>query len=219
MDAHLGIEPSPFASEAAVLETACATIHQWAIQKTSTKSTKIGGVEENCTLTHKALLAKQLQSLHSGTTPFVRSASCFRKKPFLLNRDWPNSSQLKSTFRCKASCWQTKSAHFLLSPIRQMKLTTSSAAHNRSQLFCQLLARFASSKVLSIKLSSTIKFQRAIFALLKRNVYIHSALHIVSKLRSLLTKTFQLFCRLNIEQLFFHQADQHFVDKHIVSKS
>ena len=24
MDAHLGIEPSPFASEAAVLETACA---------------------------------------------------------------------------------------------------------------------------------------------------------------------------------------------------
>lgn len=29
-----------------------------------------GGVEENCTLTHKALLAKQLQSLHSGTTPF-----------------------------------------------------------------------------------------------------------------------------------------------------
>lgn len=31
MDAHPGIEPGPFASEAAVLETACATVHQWAI--------------------------------------------------------------------------------------------------------------------------------------------------------------------------------------------
>lgn len=30
--AHPGIEPGPFASEAAVLETACATVHQWAIQ-------------------------------------------------------------------------------------------------------------------------------------------------------------------------------------------
>jgi hypothetical protein len=30
MDAHLGVKPSPFASEAAVLETACAIVHQWA---------------------------------------------------------------------------------------------------------------------------------------------------------------------------------------------
>ena len=39
------------------------------IPETKTMQLEIGGTEENCTLTHKALLAKQLQSPRSGTSP------------------------------------------------------------------------------------------------------------------------------------------------------
>ena len=58
MDAQLGIEPSPFASEATVLETVCAAIHHWAIC-----FIKVGGREGSRTLYLSACKADAIATL------------------------------------------------------------------------------------------------------------------------------------------------------------
>ena len=70
MDAQLGIEPSPFASEATVLETVCAAIHHWAIKLVDPK-----GVEPSI-----CLLAKQMPLPRSSHGPITRCyVLCFPK--------------------------------------------------------------------------------------------------------------------------------------------
>ena len=75
--------------------------------RTMSEGTKFGP-EENCTLTHKALLAKQLQSLRSGTGPQIQNlfgcSGWIRTSTYAINSRGEYPSRHRTSNQNKTRC-------------------------------------------------------------------------------------------------------------------